>query len=146
MTRTTRASRRSSDCSTRFSTLAAAQARVRTVLHGLRQAVNDAFFAAARLQSERGDVEASIADLEAQLRVAERRVRLGTALPSDAAALQAELLRRRQSLAEIDAIRRAALEVLGDLTGTPIASDAVLALPDLAPELARARASLGELR
>ena len=126
--------------------LAEAQARVRTVLHGLRQAVNDAFFAAARLQSERGDVEASIADLEAQLRVAERRVRLGTALPSDAAALQAELLRRRQSLAEIDANRRAALTVLGELSGAPVRPEAVLALPDLAAEVTTARASLGEVR
>jgi outer membrane protein TolC len=126
--------------------LAESQARVRSALYGLRQAVNDAFFAAARLQSQRGDVEASITDLEAQLLVAARRVRLGTALPSDTAALRAELLRRRQSLAEIDANRRAALEVLADLTGRPVASEAVLALPELAAEVARARASLGEVR
>jgi outer membrane protein TolC len=126
--------------------LAESQARVRTALYSLRQSVNEAFFTAARLQSQRGDVEASITDLEAQLRVAERRVRLGAALPSDAAALQAELLRRRQSLAEIDANRRAALEVLADLTGRPVAPEAVLALPDLGTEASSTRASLGEVR
>jgi outer membrane protein TolC len=126
--------------------LAESQARVRTALYGLRQAVNDAFFMAARLQSQRGDVEASITDLEAQLLVARRRVRLGTGLPSDTAALQAELLRRGQSLAEIDANRRAALEVLADLTGMPLAPEAVLALPDLGAEVASARTSVRELR
>jgi outer membrane protein TolC len=126
--------------------LAESQARVRTALYGLRQNVNDAFFTAARLQSQRGDVETSITDLEAQLVVAERRVRLGTALPSDAGALQAELLRRRQALAEIDANRRATLTVLAELTGTPVAPEAVLALPDLAAEVASARASLGGVR
>jgi outer membrane protein TolC len=126
--------------------LAESQARVRTGLYALRQSVNDAFFTAARLQSQRADVETSITDLEAQLVVAGRRVRLGAALPSDAAALQAELLRRRQALAEIDANRRAALDVLADLTATPIAPDAVLGLPDLGPEVARARASVGEIR
>jgi outer membrane protein TolC len=126
--------------------LAESQARVRTALYGLRQGVNDAFFTAARLQAQRGDVETSITDLQAQLRVAQDRVRLGTALPSEAATLQAELLRRQQSLAEIDANRRAALEVLADLTGARIAADAALPLPDPASDVARARAALGALR
>ena len=126
--------------------LAESQARVRTALYGLRQNVNDTFFAAARLQAQRGDVETSITDLQAQLRVAQDRVRLGSALPSEAATLQAELLRRQQSLAEIDANRRAALDVLAELTGVRVASDAALALPDPATEVARARAALGDLR
>jgi outer membrane protein TolC len=126
--------------------LAESQARVRTALYELRQSVNDAFFTAARLQAERGDVEASITDLEAQLTLAERRVGFGTSLPSDQAALQAELLRRRQTLAEIDANRRAALTVLGDLTGATIPPDAVLVLPEPAASVAAARAALGDLR
>ena len=126
--------------------LAESRARVRSALHGLRQSVNDAFFTAARLQAVRGEVENSITDLEAQRVVAGRRVRLGAALPSDTAALLAELLRRRQTLAEIDATRRAALEVLADLAGVPASPRAVLALPDLASEVAVARASVGELR
>ena len=126
--------------------LAESQARVRTALYALRQNVNDAFFAAARLQAQRGDIETSITDLQAQLRVAQDRVRLGTALPSEAATLQAELLRRQQSLAEIDADRRAALEVLAELTGTRVAPSAALALPDPAAEVARVRAAVADLR
>ena len=126
--------------------LAESQARVRTSLYALRQSVNDAFFTAARLQAQRGDVETSITDLEAQLVVAARRVRLGAALPSDTGSLRAELLRRQQALAEIDANRRAALEVLAELTGTSIASNAVLALPDLTAEAARATEGLDGLR
>jgi outer membrane protein TolC len=126
--------------------LAESQARVRTALYGLRENVNDAFFSAARLQLQRGEIETSITDLEAQLRVASDRVRLGSALPSEAATLQAELLRRRQSLAEIDANRRAALTVLTELTGLPIRFDDILALPDVGAEVARARATIGEVR
>ena len=126
--------------------LAESQARVRTTLFTLRQSVNDAFFTAARLQAQRGDVETSITDLEAQLVVAARRVRLGAALPSDTATLKAELLRRRQALAEIDANRAAALEILGELTGARIASNAVPSLPELAAEVVRARAGIDQLR
>jgi outer membrane protein TolC len=126
--------------------LAESQARVRTALYALRENVNDAFFTAARLQLQRDEIETSITDLVAQLRVANDRVRLGTALPSEAAMLQAELLRRRQFLAEIDANRRAALTVLGELTGVAVGPEEVLALPEAAAEVARARAALGEIR
>jgi outer membrane protein TolC len=126
--------------------LAESQARVRTTLYALRQSVNDAFFTAARLQSQRADVETSITDLEAQLVVAGRRVRAGAALPSDTAALRAELLRRRQVLAEIDANRIAALTVLGELTGRRVASDVVLELPDLATHTVAAGDSVDRLR
>jgi outer membrane protein TolC len=126
--------------------LAESQARVRTVLYGLRENVDDAFFSAARLQLQRGEIETSITDLEAQLRVASDRVRLGSALPSEAATLQAELLRRRQSLAEIDANRRAALTVLAELTGQRIGPEDVLALPEAVAEVTRARTAIAEIR
>ena len=126
--------------------LAESHARVRTAIYGLRENVDDAFFSAARLQLERGEVETSITDLEAQLRVANDRVRLGSALPSEAATLQAEILLRRQVLAEIDANRRAALTVLSDLTGVRVASDNILAMPDATAEVARVRAAISEAR
>jgi outer membrane protein TolC len=126
--------------------LAESQARVRTAIYGVRESVNDAFFGAARLQLQRGEIETSITDLEAQLRVANDRVRLGSALPSEAATLQAELLRRRQSLAEIDANRRASLTVLAELTGLPVGRDDVLALPEAVADVTRARAAIAEIR
>jgi outer membrane protein TolC len=126
--------------------LAESQARVRTAIYGLRESVNDAFFNAARLQLERGEIETSITDLEAQLRVATDRVRLGSALPSEAATLQAELLLRRQVLDEIDANRRAALTVLAELTGVRVGPEDVLALPEAAVEVARVRSAIDQAR
>lgn len=122
--------------------LAESEARVRVALFGLRQNVNDAYFGALRLQAEREVLETGIADLEAQLRVATERVRRGAALPSEQATLEAELLRRRQSIAQLEADRDAALVVLGDLTGRTVTAGDPLALPDLATDVARARASL----
>lgn len=122
------------------------RARVRTALHALRQAVNDAYFAALRLQSQRDELETGIADLEAQRLVAAERVQVGAALRSEAATLEAELLRRRQTLDGLDARREAALVVLADLTGEPAAPARPLAVPDLAVAVAHARAELGELR
>ena len=121
--------------------LAESQARVRTTLFAVRQGVNDAYFTALRMQAQRAELETAITDLEAQRRVAGERVRAGAALPSDTALLAAELLRRRQSLAELDANRRAALEVLGTFTGRAIPEASALALPDLGAAVTRARAA-----
>jgi outer membrane protein TolC len=127
-------------------TLAESRARVRTSLFALRANVNDAWFAALLADDQRRAVETVITDLAAQLEVARRRVRAGSALPSEAAMLEAELLRRRQSAAELAANRDAALVVLADLTGREVAGGAVLAVPDLAASVATARATLEALQ
>ena len=126
--------------------LAESQARVRTSLYGLRQEVNDAFFAAALLQQQEGTLAATIAELEKRLAETEARVREGTSVPSDAAAVEATLLQRRQDEAEIQARRRTALVRLSDLTGRSISETDVLALPDLEARVAEARASLRDVR
>lgn len=126
--------------------LAESQARVRTSLFTLRQQVTDAFFTALLLQAQAAEIEPGVTDLEAQLRLANERVRLGSALPSESAALQAELLRRRQSIADVAASRAAALTVLGDLTGRSLAATENLVLPDLASEVAQARARIADTR
>ena len=126
--------------------LAESQARVRSTLFTLRQSVNDAYFSALSLQDQQAEIESGIADLEAQVKVARDRIRLGAALPSEAAMLEAELLRRRQSASELAANRDAALAVLGDLTGDPITSGQALETPDLATRVAAARARFGEVR
>jgi outer membrane protein TolC len=127
-------------------TLAESQAGVRTALYQLRQEVSDAYFTALLLRSQRAELETAISDLESRLRQARDRVREGSALPSEEATLEAELLRTRQALAELDANRSAALEVLGNLTGRTIAESDSLALPDLGDEVTLARASLDSLR
>jgi outer membrane protein TolC len=126
--------------------LAESQARLRVALFGVRQNVNDAFFASLRAQTQIAELETTITDLEAQARMAETRVHEGAALPSEELALRAELLRRRQSVAELAATRRASLEVLADFTGQPMDSSTVLGTPDLSAEVARARSSLSDLR
>ena len=126
--------------------LAASQAGVRSSLFALRQSVNDAYFTVLMQQAQRAEQEAVIADLEAQHAVAASRVKQGTALPSEAEMLEAEVLRRRQAVAELDAGRSAELVVLSDLTGRTITSADALALPDLSAEVVRARTAFDTLR
>jgi len=126
--------------------LAESEARLKAELYPLRQNVNDAFFAALQAQSQIAELEHTITDLQAQQRVAAARVREGTALPSEEKALRAEILRRRQSVAEAAASRRAALAILTDLTGKSYDSTTLLGASDLAVEVARARDSLPVLR
>lgn len=122
-----------------------AEARLEVTLFGLRGAVDEAFFGALLLQAQHAEVSALVTDLEAQHELAADRLRAGSALPSEAMMLRAELLRRRQTLEELDATRRATLDVLAALTGTPVGNADTLALPtDAAERLARA--SLDTLR
>ncbi len=126
--------------------LAASQARLRAELYPLRQNVSDAFFAALQAQSQIAELELTITDLEAQHRVAAARVHEGTALPSEEKALRAEILRRRQSLAEAKANRGTALAILTDLTGKSYDSTTILGSTDLGAQVARTRDSLSILR
>jgi outer membrane protein TolC len=125
--------------------LAESQARVRTAIYNLLDVVNSAFYSALRSQTQIAETETTLTDLDAQIAVADARVKAGTALPSEANILRAELLRRRQSIAEQQAAKRAAVAVLSDLTGKPIDPNAPLATPDLAGEAVDARKSLASL-
>jgi outer membrane protein TolC len=123
------------------SQLAENQARVRSTLFTLRQQVNDAFFAAAALQARAGALNATIEDLNVRLRETNARVEQGTALPADAAAIEATLLQRQQDLDDLQASRRGALDRLGTLTGLTVAGSDMLVLPDLQARVAQARQS-----
>lgn len=127
-------------------TLAESQARVRSSLFGLRQEVNDAFFTSALLAQQIGALAASIADLEGRLKDARARVREGTSLAGDAAAIEAALLRERQQADELSANRGAALARLARLAGRAVPDSAETPLPDLAAAVARARDALDALR
>jgi outer membrane protein TolC len=107
------------------------QARVRTAMFGIRQQVNDAYFAAALLQQRVNVVSATSRELEGRLQEANARVREGTSLPADAAAIEAALLQRQQDESELRANISAALARLATIVGRPIAADAVPVLPDL---------------
>ncbi len=126
--------------------LAESEARVDVALYAQRQLVNDAFFAALLLQGQGAVLQQGIDDLDAQLKLARERVSAGAALPSEAAIVEAELLRRRQSLDETDAGRRVALAVLGDLSGLAFAGSEPLAVPALESAVTTMRASIDSLR
>jgi outer membrane protein TolC len=126
--------------------VAESQARVRTAIYNLLDVVNSAFYWALRSQTQITETETTLTDLEAQIAVADSRVKAGTVLPSEANLLRAELLRRRQAISEQQASRRAAVAVLSDLTGKRIDPDVPLATPDLSNETADARKALASLR
>jgi outer membrane protein TolC len=126
--------------------LAESQSRVRVALFALRQDVNNAFFSAVLLQARAGALGAAIAGLEARLRETAARVSGGTALPADAAAVEATLLQRRQDDAQLRVDRAAALARLSALTGRSIGDDAVLELPELRDRIAQVRPSLTATR
>ncbi len=126
--------------------LAASEAGVQASTFALRQNVNDAYFSALLQQAQRAEQETAITDLQARRKVAASRVAQGSALPSETDMLDAEILRRRQAVAQLAASRDAALVVLGDLTGQEITSADALVLPDLGAEVARARQGVDTLR
>jgi outer membrane protein TolC len=121
--------------------LAETQAELRVTLFGVRQDVNDAFFTALLLQERESQTILAIAGLDARLREMAIRLRDGAALPGDTAAIAATILQRRQDLAQARADRRAALARLTELVHAPISDSVALALPDLAPAVARAQAA-----
>jgi outer membrane protein TolC len=108
-------------------------------LHDLRREVDRVYFSAFVLASRHDETALLIEDLAARLEQARAGVRAGVRLEGDAAALEAELLRARQSLAELDADRRAALSVLVNLTGEVIDEGAELPLPRLEAHVAAIR-------
>lgn len=122
------------------------QSRMATALYAVRQQVNEAFFSALRAQAQVDELASAVTDLEAQLRLAAARVREGSVLPSEERAIRAELLQRRQLVAEWTVARGAALAVLAALTGVSADSGSVLLAPDLADDVARARAAMGDAR
>jgi outer membrane protein TolC len=126
--------------------LAEQQARVRTTLFALRQQVNESFFAAASLQARAGALAAVVSDLQARLDETNARVTQGTALPADAAAIEATLLQRQQEEDELRTSRETALARLAILTGQPLRQDDVLALPNVGETVARVQRASTDAR
>ncbi|MDQ3518234.1 MAG: TolC family protein [Gemmatimonadota bacterium] len=105
---------------------------VHAAQYRLRAEVDSYFFTAFLLQERDRELAALDEDLGARLEVLRARVREGAALPGEVAALEAERLRTRQSVAEVRAGRRGALATLAVLAGERVTELQVLALPDLA--------------
>ena len=105
---------------------AEAAARIEATLHAVRAEAIEAFFVAALMEARTGTIEATLQGLEAARTVAAARVREGTALPSEEAALRAELLQRRQDADEARAERAAALGILSELTDIHLDTSVIL--------------------
>lgn len=119
--------------------LAHSQAAVETALYGTRARVNEAYFGVLRAQLQADELQADLTAIESQVAVAAARVREGAALPSEELVLRAELLRRRQLLAEAEITRGAALATLASITGVPVDTATRLTLPEDTPLISRAR-------
>ena len=112
-------------------------AGVSVTLFALREATTEAFFGAILSDARARTLVLALDDIDARLQIVRRRVDEGTALPADAAALEAERIRVQQEVDEAGAARRAALDVLTDLTGVSVSPSSILALPDLDPDVRR---------
>lgn len=126
--------------------LAEAQARIQAALFGLRREVDEAFFTASLLQERESLVITAAADLEARLKEANVRVEQGVTLPSEAASIEVVLLHRRQDIAELRAVRSAAMTRLAHLIGRTVTIEDRLVLPSLGPRVQEAREAGGKLR
>jgi outer membrane protein TolC len=109
-------------------------AGVSVALYGLRSEVNSAFFSAFLLQQRAAEYTTLITDLDARLAAVRARVEAGTAISSEAAAVEAERVRATLERDEAAAARRASLAVLSDLVSRPIDTTAILVLPADEPE------------
>lgn len=96
----------------------------------VRQRLEDAYFAALSSQAEIALLGTLEADLQAQLALAESRVREGVALPGNAASLAAELEEQRQRRAQAEGERRGALAVLSVYSGRELPPGSDLVLPE----------------
>lgn len=100
-------------------------------LHDVRVQVSDAFFGALLAQERLREGRLLLEDLDARLTEVRAQVRAGTGLPGDTAVVRADLLGARQRVDALEAERRAALDVLGELTGRTLDDAEPLALPEL---------------
>jgi len=105
------------------------RAEASATLLAIREAATEAFFGALLQQSRAEALDLGVTDLDARLAFVRARVRAGAALASEAAALEAEMIRLRQQRDEAAAHRSAALRVLSALTGIDAGADDVLMIP-----------------
>lgn len=118
------------------------QAGVETSLFALRESVSRVFFAALLAQERQAQLGVLERDLRSRLRLVQSRSREGAALASEAAAIEAEIIRVRQDLAEAEAARRTSLAVLEALVRRPIAPGTVFSVPRLDARVRTARSQL----
>lgn len=118
------------------------RSEIRASLYGLRGEVDRAFFAALLQQERRRQLELLLEDLESRQETLADRVRAGSLVPAELAAVRAERIAARQRLREAESERRAALDRLSLLLDREVATGTVLSVPELAPLADSLRRSL----
>lgn len=109
-------------------------AEVEAALYALRSEINAAYFATLLHQEQRTQLDVLTGDLQARVRLVSAQVGDGIALPSDEAALEAELIAARQRMTAAEAARRAARRRLEMLTHRTYATGTIFAMPLLERE------------
>lgn len=118
-------------------------------LYQLRSRVNELFFGILLLREQARQTGLIQADLRAVLDKTLAAIKHGTAIPSSADVLRAELLRHDQRIIETNVSEATYRELLGIFIGETIDADAVLAKPEYArqePSINRPELQLFELQ
>lgn len=105
------------------------QAELEVKLYQLEGRINELFFGVLLLREQQKQIALAQADLEAALRKAHAALANGTALPSSAEVLQAELLKVKQRIIEMQASEATFSQMLGAFTGIEIGEDTQLEWP-----------------
>lgn len=109
--------------------LAESEAALSGTLYQQRLQVNDAVFGILLREAQQRTTEAVLEDLTSRRRLAETRRAAGAALASDVQLLDAEIVRRRQTIDELRVDTRATRDILASLIGAPVADNSVIAEP-----------------
>lgn len=110
--------------------LQADQTGLKAELYKLKERVNLFYFTIILLNQNEKLLESNLERLNVKLKETIAGVQFGTALQSNADALEAEIIRTRQLISETQFDRTAAFNMLAELLSVPIAESTVLTLPN----------------
>lgn len=111
------------------SDLKTAQQQVVINLYQLKQQINQLYFSILLAQENKLLLTAKAAMLTAKLKEVQSGVKYGVLLPSSGNVLQAEFLKVKQQITEIDANKTSLIATLSSLIGSPVSNDVVLDFP-----------------
>ncbi|MCK5169621.1 MAG: TolC family protein [Bacteroidales bacterium] len=99
-------------------------------LNKIKEQINKFYFAILILEHNKKLLNVMLNDLKAKEKTVESGVRNGILLNSDYSAIKAERLKVQQKIVEIDNQKNAAIDILAELTGIEMSSDAILEIPN----------------
>jgi outer membrane protein TolC len=115
---------------------AADQQQIEVSRYGLQQRINQLFIGILLLREQKQLFSLSLADLEARKAILQAGVQQGVVLPGELTQLEVQGLELASQQSDLAYQESGLIATLSQLTGTPLAEDVILTLPDL-PEPAR---------